>query len=102
MRGTPGGDDCKQQQKATSFHSLKASPARPHSDTAILCDVLDRGPATLRQLAANTGLCKAAAVRAANRLVRVGLLQFNGYAPDHPGRIGPLPRLIDVGPRIKR
>lgn len=79
---------------------MSVSPSARHSDVAILCALLDHGPATLKQIGFRVRRQKSAVTRAVNRLAKDELVRYCGYAPDRPGRVGPLPRLIEIGPRI--
>lgn len=75
---------------------------RRGGDLAILCEILDNGPATMRELEQRVPRSAGAIHYAVMRLYGLGLVQYVGYAPRKPGAHHIPARLIGIGPRIKK
>jgi hypothetical protein len=74
----------------------------PYSDTAIVCALLDAGPSTAQELRAIVNRSEGAVHYSIQRLLELRLVEFVGYAPRKPGVNHLPPRLIGIGPRVRR
>jgi hypothetical protein len=72
------------------------------SDVAILCDLLDAGPATAAELARRSGLSERGINYAMVRLLSARVVAVVGYTDTPPGaKASHRARIFDVGPRVR-